>query len=34
MQFSYYCDGKKDDVDKKSEKWRNSLRYASMVHNK
>ena len=30
-QFSWYCDGKKDDVDKKSEKWRNSLRYASMV---
>ena len=30
-QFSGYCDGKKDDVDKKSEKWRNSLRYASMV---
>ena len=30
-QFSWYCDGKKDDVDKKSEKWKNSLRYASMV---
>ena len=30
-QFTWYCDGKKDDVDKKSEKWRNSLRYASMV---
>lgn len=30
-QFSWYCDGKKDDVNKKSEKWRNSLRYASMV---
>ena len=30
-QFSWYCDGKVDDVDKKSEKWRNSLRYASMV---
>jgi spore germination cell wall hydrolase CwlJ-like protein len=30
-QFSWYCDGKKDDVDKKSEKWRNCLRYASMV---
>ena len=30
-QFSWYCDGKKDDVNMKSEKWRNSLRYASMV---
>ena len=30
-QFSWHCDGKVDDVDKKSEKWRNSLRYASMV---
>ena len=30
-QFSWYCDGKKDDVNMKTEKWRNSLRYASMV---
>ena len=30
-QFSWYCDGKKDDVNMKSEKWRNSIRYASMV---
>ena len=30
-QFSWYCDGKKDDVNMTSEKWRNSLRYASMV---
>ena len=30
-QFSWYCDGKKDDVNMKSEKWRTSLRYASMV---
>jgi len=30
-QFSWYCDGKKDDVNMKSEKWQNSIRYASMV---
>ena len=30
-QFSWYCDGKKDDVNMESEKWRNSIRYASMV---
>ena len=30
-QFSWYCDGKKDDVNMKSEKWRNSIQYASMV---
>ena len=30
-QFSWYCDGKKDDVNTESEKWQNSIRYASMV---
>ncbi len=30
-QFSWHCDGKVDDVDKKSKQWQNSLRYASMV---
>lgn len=30
-QFSWHCDGKIDDVNKKSKQWRTSLRYASMV---
>ena len=30
-QFSWYCDGAKDDVDKDSKAWRYSLEYASIV---
>ena len=30
-QFSWYCDGAKDDVNKDSKAWRYSLEYASIV---
>ena len=30
-QFSWYCDGAKDDVKKDSKAWRYSLEYASIV---
>ena len=30
-QFSWYCDGAKDDVNKDSNAWRYSLEYASIV---
>ena len=30
-QFSWYCDGAKDDVNKNSKAWRYSLEYASIV---
>ena len=30
-QFSWYCDGKKDDVNKRSKAWSRALDYASIV---